>query len=310
MSRMDRTAYRETEGRLYSEYGVEVIEHLVEVESPATSVRVLEVGTGAPVIFIHGSPNGAATWIPLAAHLRHRRCLLLERPGAGLSSPVAKWTDDRTESVAIVDAVVSRFGLDRVDLVGSSFGGLYAYNFAKARPAHVRALIQLGSPGGPAVLGMPAIFRFLSLPLPRVMVHKALRPDVAEARKMFTQIGHGAAVASGAIPDVVFEWYASLLNHTDTVEQLNREVRAIATPLGYRPSGKLDDGAIATIDQPVMYLWGDRDTFATPASADRLAALTPGARIEHFADFGHVLWFDDPALIAARIDDFVTDLAS
>lgn len=310
MSRMNPTAYREMEGRLCSEYGIEVNEHALEVGSLATSVRVLEVGAGEPVIFIHGSPNGAATWIPLTSHLRHRRCLLVERPGAGLSSPAADWGDHRTASIAVVDAVASQFGLDQVDLAGSSFGGLYAYNFAMAHPERVRALIQLGSPAGPTALGMPGIFRFLSLPLPRVMVSRALRPDVAEARKMYTDIGHGVAVSSGAIPDVVFEWYASLLNHTDTVEQLNREIRAIATPLGYRHSGKLEDSAIAAIATPLLYLWGDRDTFATPASADHLAALTPGARIEHFTDFGHVLWYDDPALLAERIDDFLTDLAN
>jgi pimeloyl-ACP methyl ester carboxylesterase len=310
MSRMEPTTYREMERRLCSEYGVEVVEHSVEVGSLASSVRVLEVGTGEPIIFIHGSPNGAATWIPLTAHLRHRRCLLVERPGAGLSSPVVDWGDHRSASIAVLDAVLSRFALDRVDLAGSSFGGLYAYNFALAYPERVRSLIQLGSPGGPATLGMPAIFRFLSLPLPRAMVSRALRPDVTEARKMFVDIGHGAAVGSGAIPSVVFEWYASLLNHTDTVEQLNREVRAIATPLGYRRTGRLDDAAIATIAPPLLYLWGDRDTFATPVAADRLAALTPGAMIEHFTDFGHVLWYDDPALLAERVDDFMASPAS
>ncbi len=310
MSRMEPTAYREMEGRLFSDYGVEVVEHVIEVASLATSVRVLEVGSGEPIVFIHGSPNNAATWIPLASRLPHRRCLLLERPGAGLSSPVADWGDHRTASIAVVDAVVSRFGLDRIDLAGSSFGGLYAYNFALAHPEHVSAVIQLGSPGGPATLGMPAIFRFLSLPLPAAMVSRALRPDVAEARKMFVDIGHGAAVDRGAIPGIVFEWYASLLNHTDTVEQLNREIRAIATPFGYRRSGKLDDAAIATVAPPLLYLWGDRDTFATPVAADRLAALTPGAEIEHFTDFGHVLWYDDPVLLAERVDDFLADLAN
>jgi pimeloyl-ACP methyl ester carboxylesterase len=310
MSRMEPNAYRKMEGRLCSEYGVEVVEHSVGVESLASSVRVLEVGTGEPIVFVHGSPNGAATWIPLASQLLHRRCLLVERPGAGLSSPVADWGDHRTASVAVLDAVLSRFGLDRVDLAGSSFGGLYAYNFALAHPERVRALIQLGSPGGPAALGMPAIFRFLSLPLPRFMVSRALRPDAVEARKMFVEIGHGAAVGRGAIPGIIFEWYASLLNHTDTVEQLNREVRAIATPFGYRRGGRLDDAAVATVAPPLLYLWGDRDTFATPFAADRLAALTPGAKIEHFGDFGHVLWYDDPVLVAERIEHFVAGLAN
>jgi pimeloyl-ACP methyl ester carboxylesterase len=38
---------------------------------------------------------------------------------------------------------------------------------------------------------------------------------------------------------------------------------------------------------------------------DRLADLSPNAHIEHFQSFGHILWYDDPALIAGRISAFL-----
>jgi len=210
----------------------------------------------------------------------------------------------------VVQAVVDHFGLDRVDLAGSSFGGLYAYNFALAQPQRVRSIVQLGSPGGPTVLGMPTMFRFLSLPLPGPMVNRALRPDPKEARKMFADVGHEAAVASGAMPDVIFDWYASLLCDTDTVPNLLHEIRAIASPLGYRGLAKLDDEAIASIRQPLLYLWGDNDPFAKPERADALAALGSNAMIEHFEDFGHLPWYDDASLIAGRVDEFLSSVAA
>ena len=306
MDRTNENAYREAENKLYAEYGVGVQEHLVHVENPAASVRVLEVGQGEPILFIHGSPNNAATWIPLVSHLTDRRCLLLERPGAGLSSSVEAWGDHRVESVEVVESVLDTFEIEQADLVGSSFGGLYAYNVALARPERVRTLIQLGAPGGPTVLGMPALFRFLSLPVPKVVAKRALRPDTKEARKMFMQIGHEVAIKTGAIPEVVFDWYASLLRNTNTAENLFREIRAIATPFGFRPTARLDDTALADLTQPLLHLWGDEDAFATPDQADRLVSLTPGASIEHFEGFGHLLWYDDPALIAGRVDRFLT----
>jgi pimeloyl-ACP methyl ester carboxylesterase len=252
-----------------SAFGVAVVEHFVDLPDLGTSIRVLETGAGDPIVFIHGSPNNAATWIPLIAGLSDRRCLLLERPGAGLSEPVHRWTDHRAQSSAIMRAVVDHFGIAEIDLVGSSLGGLYAYNFALAHPDRTKAVVQLGSPAGPTLLGMPTIFRFLSLPLPRVLSSRALRPDAKEARKMFREIGHGRAIDAGAIPAVVFEWYSSLLCDTDTAEHLLAEIRAIASPLGYRANARLDEKALSGIGAPLLYLWGDEDTFSSPETVWR-----------------------------------------
>lgn len=67
MNRLNHEVYRAAEADLFAEYGVDVQEHIVSMPAPATSIRVLEFGSGEPTIFIHGSPNDAATWIPLAA---------------------------------------------------------------------------------------------------------------------------------------------------------------------------------------------------------------------------------------------------
>jgi pimeloyl-ACP methyl ester carboxylesterase len=304
---MSEEAYREAEGKLFAEYGVETREHFVDIESPSTSVRVLEIGTGEPLVLVHGSPNNAATWIPLVAHIANRRCLLVERPGAGLSTPVAKWSNHRSESAGIVATVLDAMAVNQADLAGSSFGGLYAYNLALSAPQRVRSLILLGAPGGPSVLGMPAIFRFLSLPLPRFMAHRALRPDPDEAREMYEQIGHAESIAADAIPEVNFEWYSSLLNDTNTLENLLGEIRSIATPFGLREKSKITDADLARLTQPTLYLWGDHDSFAKSDKADKLAALTPHASIEHFASFGHLPWYDDPRLVAGRIEEFLTN---
>ena len=75
-------------------------------------------------------------------------------------------------------------------MVASSFGGLYAYNFALAHPDRVRRLIQMGAPTGPTILGLPTMLRLLSMPIPVFILKNALRPDAAKARDMFGEIGH------------------------------------------------------------------------------------------------------------------------
>ena len=56
---------------------------------------------------------------------------------------------------------------------------------------------------------------------------------------------------------------------------------------------------------PVLYLWGSEEPFATAEQARTLVAQSPSASIEHFGGFGHLLFFDDPELIAGRIRTFL-----
>jgi pimeloyl-ACP methyl ester carboxylesterase len=300
MARHDPGLYRPAEDRLVEHFGIDVREHRVPVGDAGRFVRVLESGSGPATLFVHGSPNAAATWVGLAAQLSGRRCLMLERPGAGLSEAMA-WTDHRTQTARLQSAALDYLGVDRVDAVGSSFGGLYVLNLARAHPERVRRVLLIGSPGGVASLPYPAIFRGLSLPLPGFVLARALRPDADGAREMFSEIGHGESVNAGSIPPVVFDWYSALLRHTDTLPNLAREARAIGTPRRYRASSTLTDRDLAQLRPPVDMLWGDRDPFATPAQADATAAAI-GARIDHRPGLGHLPWYDDPRLVADAME--------
>lgn len=309
MSRRDETRYRAAERKLFDAYGVAPIEHTVEIPAYGTALRVLETGAGEPILFIHGSPNTAATWAPLAAAMPGRRCLLLERPGAGLSAPVQRWTHHRTDVVALLTSVLDALGVASIEVVGSSFGGLYAYELAVGAPHRVSRLVIMGAPVGPSMIPMPSIFRFLSLPGLKRLMRGALKPDVAESRKMWTEIGHGESVERGVIPEAMIEWYSSLLCHTDTAEHLLAEIRAIASPLGLRKAARISDAELAALTQPTLYVWGDRDNFARPELGRRACALTPGARFVELAGFGHVPFCDDPARVAALIAPAAGSLA-
>lgn len=300
--------YRAAESELIEAYGLHVTEHVVEVDAPAVSIRVLDVGSGDPMVFLHGAPNAAASWAPLAAQLTGNRCVLIDGPGAGLSSPVRKWDHYRANMVAILDAVMSQLALTAPVLVGSSLGGLHAYSYAIGRRARIKGMVIVGCPAGPAVLPLPFTERLSALPLPGFLIDMAFKPTVEGAKKAHRDIGHGVSVDSGRIPEVVFEWYAELVGSTRTVRNMLPDVRAFTSFLGRKRTGRIERDELEQLDLPVRYLWGDSDPLAKPEHGDALAALTPGARIEHFEDFGHLPWLDDPQLIAASITAFAKEL--
>jgi 2-hydroxy-6-oxonona-2,4-dienedioate hydrolase len=135
---MDEHAYRQAERAFWSEVGVTPKERRIPLERNAVTVRVQELGDGPPVLFLHGGPGACGTaWASLAARLPDLRCLLLDRPGTGLSDP--KPLPDpaavRHETETLVVDVLDALGIDRAHLVGSSHGGYAALLAPQATPS-------------------------------------------------------------------------------------------------------------------------------------------------------------------------------
>ena len=80
--------YREAELRLWGSLGVSPTEQRVRLGHVGTTVRIQELGSGPPVLFVHGGSTCGTSWADLVARLDGFRCLLLDRPGTGLSDPL------------------------------------------------------------------------------------------------------------------------------------------------------------------------------------------------------------------------------
>ena len=90
---MNELAYRRTEQRLRKSVGQTPTEQLVMLPRLGVRVRVQEVGEGPLVLFIHGGPNSGSTWASLVEHIDGYRCIIVDRPGTGLSDPISYHRD-------------------------------------------------------------------------------------------------------------------------------------------------------------------------------------------------------------------------
>jgi len=110
-----------------------------------------ETGTGRPVLLIHGSGPGVSAWanwsLVLPKLSLRRRVLAPDMLGFGYTDRPegAAYTMDAwvQQALDFIDAV----GLEKVDLVGNSFGGALALCFAVEHPERVRKLVLMGSMG-------------------------------------------------------------------------------------------------------------------------------------------------------------------
>ena len=110
-----------------------------------------ELGTGDPVIFLHGSGVGVSSpanwWLNLPVLARSHRTLALDLVGFGdtVDPPgcdygIATWLEQILE---FMDAV----GVERASFVGNSLGGWLGLLLAARYPERVNKLVPMG-PGG------------------------------------------------------------------------------------------------------------------------------------------------------------------
>jgi 2-hydroxymuconate-semialdehyde hydrolase len=112
-----------------------------------------DVGSGAPVLLIHGSGPGVTAWanwrLVLPELAKTGRAIApdmvgfgyTERP-AGIQYSTDGWVD---HAIGLLDAL----GIEQTDLIGNSFGGAIALALAIRHPQRVRRLVLMGSVGVP-----------------------------------------------------------------------------------------------------------------------------------------------------------------
>lgn len=144
--------------------------------SGTAELNVTSLGSGDPVVFVHGSFGwGEETWSaqkPLAAHYR---MLLVDRRGFGASQgpDAGDWKRDAEDIAALLPG--------RAHLVGQSYGGVSCLLAAARRPDAVRSLTVIEPPALGVVRGDEAVEEFIR----RVGAAKAEATDPDDYRRRF-----------------------------------------------------------------------------------------------------------------------------
>jgi pimeloyl-ACP methyl ester carboxylesterase len=103
-------------------------------------------GDGPPLLFLHGA-GAADTWSPCHVALAERFDVVApDHPGFGRSE-LLDGVNDVEDLVYFYLGLLDRLELDRVVLVGESFGGWVAAEIAAHSPQRVERLVLIGAPG-------------------------------------------------------------------------------------------------------------------------------------------------------------------
>jgi 4,5:9,10-diseco-3-hydroxy-5,9,17-trioxoandrosta-1(10),2-diene-4-oate hydrolase len=259
------------------------------------AIRFRESGAGRALILVHGFGHSSTAWLrtmPLFA--AERRAVAPDLPDFNRQTGPAAACNPTYFASVLVD-FIERLNLGRVDLVGSSLGGLVAMIVALERPNLVRKLV-LADPAGftkpprpPLDDAVLAVITFwLSLPRPRPLLKAAYEASFYDR--------------SRADEETVDELVARMDLPQPSVTQRSRILHDL-----FRFCRDLDGfhTRLSRLQAPSLVVWGKNDPLLPVKDADIARRVLPGARIEVLERCGHMPHIELPEVFASLVLDFL-----
>jgi proline iminopeptidase len=270
-------------------------------EGAGVSLLVRELGSGPPLVVLHGGPGAEHDYLLASFAVladEYRLHFYDQRGGGGSLTPRPsriRWRDH----VDDLEALRQRWSIERVAIVGYSWGGLLALLYAVMHPDRVRALALVA----PAA-GWGDYHR-------RFKEEFSRRSNSEVVRRVRTELeASGLAVRDpGAYRQRRFELSvaAYFRDPLDAVEvpafsvQLQAQQATWTSLRGFGPGLRRRLGALQV---PALILHGRHDPIPM-AWAEELASVMPRARLAVLEKSGHVPYLEEPERLFGEIRRFL-----
>ena len=250
-----------------------------------THVLAIGAGSATPIVLLPGLAVSAPSWFADAAALSEgRRVYAVDTIGdVGRSVQTAR-VRDGSDMASWLDEVLIALDLERVHLVGLSYGGWLTVNQAVRAPERLASVTAVDPVGA---IGRPQ-WTFLAGIVPDSILASVAKSDRALHRLM------------------------RRLNNGSTPRQplLDISVAGLRTFVGKQPFPKrLTDDELRRVRTPALLLFCERSPVnRAPRAVQRSCDLIEGATAEVVPDAGHMLPVEKPALFTDRVLDFVHEV--
>ena len=256
-------------------------------------VRYFAGGEGPPLLLVHGYGGAAWNFAELAPLLAGRRLLIPDLPGHGASAPLPA-TATLTGFADVLAAVCDDEGINAVDVVGHSLGGVVGLRLAERRPQLVRRLVLA------AAAGISSSTRLAEL---TIALAGLIKPARIAARRI------DRIATSRRLRRLVFGSFevsnADMLSER-AIHGFLRAAELHADALSAGLALVRDDPrrGLEHVRCPVLVLWGGRDR-QVPVEDGFEYARRLRAPIRVIPDCGHLLIGERPDACARAIDEFL-----
>ena len=256
-------------------------------------------GEGPVLLLLHGIAGSSCTWVPAMKLLQSDyQVLAPDFLGHGESAkPLGDYSLGNQAS-AMRD-FLDLLGIARATVVGQSFGGGVALQFAYQFPERCERLVLVDAGGLESEVNW--ILRLITLPgveylLP--VLFPAFVRDWGDPVARF--LGHWGIGNAGAAE--MWRSYKSL-TEAEGRHAFVRTMRAVIEPGGQSVSAI--DRLYLAAHMPTLIVWGDHDRIIPIAHAYQAHEAIPHSRLEVMEGVGHYAHVEQPARFVETLKDFL-----
>ena len=257
---------------------------------PATPLVLVNGGPG----FDHGYMHCSDAWDRLAAN---RKVVFYDQRGNGRSSAIkAGQSCLLADQIADLDALRARLGVEKMDLLGHSWGGYLVMAYAARHPDRIAHLLIVDS-AAPKIQDTVFLFK-------NIYPETVARED---GLAFAVELGDEAAISadlheymsmlfySPAARDAMLARTAQLSYH----QSVNKSIWNDLQRFDLNPE-------LAKFTFPTLVATGRFDFNVAPSVAWSIHRAIPGSELAVFEQSGHLPYCDESAAFASRVERFLT----
>jgi len=241
-------------------------------------------GASRPLLLINGMAARLQMWRPFVAALPARHLVMFDLPGIGgglslrvpeLMPAIAQWLTDLLDVMEI----------DEADVLGYSWGGVLAQQFARDAPDRLHRLVLTSTNHG-----------WGGVPVPLLPLWNPLPNSTGD------DLGKLVAAAFGADPNSSNAFAAILTAFNPQKSSFSGQFRQLYSTMGWTSLPWLH-----TLKAPTLVVAGDDDPFVPISTSRTISDTIPDARLELIPGGGHLIPTNQPSRLARSVDNFLNE---
>ena len=262
--------------------------------------NVIEIGTGPPLVFVHGLSGSWQNWLEqLPEFSRDHRCIAVDLPGFG-ESPMPRDEISIKGYGEWLDRLFDEIDIDGAAVVGNSMGGFIGLEAALSIPHRVERLVLVSAAG---------------ITIEKQRNETLLR--LAERGENLAQYAtaHVVAQADWLVRRPrgrrLLMWFVAAHPEKLHPALVHEQAQGAGKP-GFLPA--LDAltnypirDRLPEIEAPTLIVWGDKDILVPVKDAYAFDELIPDSRLIVYEDIGHVAMLETPERFNADLRAFLAE---
>jgi len=189
-----------------------------------------------------------------------------------------------------LSSIIDHLGLNKVHLVGSSFGCVIASDYALNKPNLVESLIMVGPAGWPVEGARNPL---LDVPLVGDLVFHYFGTDLIEPKV------EAYLLDKRKYADVLTKWrqFADYPGYTRSALSTIRNAPVFDYTSGWQQ--------LATLNKPTMFLWGKQDVSFPFNNTEKLTQIMPQAKIVGVDNAAHWVNVEQADIVNSEVISFL-----